>query len=350
MSSTPSLIQSAALADRAAPPFPFFSEEMEEAEKRLTEVGEFTGERLFRDRPGIYSAVVRMAAEGLSISAAARALGVSRNTVAAVREREGITIEQDKKELMKLFGTARRLSVEKVIELIPDLKSAKDAAITAAVMVDKYALLAGEATSRVERVEVKPDQVQAYLDALPVVDAEFEVVSMGVAAGTAGQKAAGLEAAAPALPGGGSDTLSDVLAVLDTGRGSGRATPRALAVIEPGAADADGCPAGEGGGGGASVETHAPWVIDSENQNFGQRAHSTEDATASVAGEHIRGAGDRGDGGDVEGGGAAGGLPAATTLCKRTKKKGGPTPASSPRKPTSKKAPISKKKKGGSAC
>ena len=121
MSSTPSLIQSAALADRTAPPFPFFSEEMEEAEKRLTEVGEFTGERLFRDRPGIYSAIVRMAAEGLSISAAARALGVSRNTVVAVREREGISIEQDKKELMKLLGTARRLSVEKVIELFPDL-------------------------------------------------------------------------------------------------------------------------------------------------------------------------------------------------------------------------------------
>jgi transposase-like protein len=320
-----SLILSAAQAERAAPAFSFFSEEDREASERLAQAGEFTGERLFRDRPGIYSAIVRMAAEGLSISAAARALGVSRNTVVAVREREGISIEQDKKELMKLLGTARRLSVEKVIELIPDLKSAKDAAITAAVMVDKYALLAGEATSRVERVEVRPD---------------------GVPAETPGQRAAGLEGSVVGLLEGSSDLQSDVIGPansVQSGEGTtSRTTAGVPSVPPPGA--------GQGGGGGACVDDGAPRWIDSENQNFGQRAHSTEDATASVAGEHIRGAGDRGEGGDVEGGGAAGGLPAATTLCKRTKKKGGPTPASSPRKPTLKKAPISKKKKGGSAC
>jgi hypothetical protein len=344
---TESLIQASVEAERTAPAFSFFSEEEREATERLTQAGEFTGERLFRDRPGIYSAIVRMAAEGLSISAAARALGVSRNTVVAVREREGITIEQDKRELMKLLGTARRLSVEKVIELIPDLKSAKDAAITAAVMVDKYALLAGEATSRVERVEIKPDQVQAYLDALPVVDAEFEVISMGVPAETAGQRAAGLEASVVGLLEGSSDLQSDVYGLANSvpaGEGTTcRATAGLPSVPPPGA--------GEGGGGGACVNDGAPRWIDSENQNFGQRAHSTADASTSVAGELIGGAGDRGKGGDVEGGGAGlGGLPATTTLCKRTKKKGGPTPPSSPRRPTSKKAPISKKKKGGSAC
>ena len=332
-----SLIAEAAEAQALAPAFSFFSDEEREATERLTQAGEFTGERLFRDRPGIYSAIVRMSAEGLSISAAARALGVSRNTVVAVRERENISIEQDKRELMKLLGTARRLAVEKVIELIPDLKSAKDAAITAAVMVDKYALLAGEATSRVERVEVKPDQVQAYLDALPVVDAEFEVISMGVPAETPGQKAV----PALALPSPKSDIGSDDIAVLDTDAAASRTTPRTTSL--------DNTPL-PGGGGGPVPEDLPTGSIDSGNQNFGQRAHSTEDATASVAGELIGGAGDRGEGGDVEGGGAAGGLPAATTLCKRTKKKGGPTPASSPRKPTSKKAPISKKKKGGSAC
>ena len=341
-----SLIQSAAQAERAAPAFSFFSEEEREASERLAQAGEFTGERLFRDRPGIYSAIVRMAAEGLSISAAARALGVSRNTVVAVREREGISIEQDKRELMKLLGTARRLSVEKVIELIPDLKSAKDAAITAAVMVDKYALLAGEATSRVERVEIKPDQVQAYLDALPVVDAEFEVISMGVPAETPGQRAAGLEASVAGLLEVSSDLQSDVSGPADSvaaGEGTTCRTTAGLSSVPPPGA-------GEGGGGGACVDDGAPRWIDLKNQNFGQRAHSTEDATTSVAGDLLGGAGGRGKGGDVEGGGAGlGGLPATTTLCKRTKKKGGPAPASSPRKP-SKKAPISKKKKGGSAC
>jgi transposase-like protein len=333
-----SLIAEAAEAQALAPAFSFFSEEEREATERLTQAGEFTGERLYRDRPGIYSAIVRMAAEGLSISAAARALGVSRNTVVAVREREGISIEQDKRELMKLLGTARRLSVEKVIELIPDLKSAKDAAITAAVMVDKYALLAGEATSRVERVEVKPDQVQAYLDALPVVDAEFEVISTGIRGETDGQKAV----PALALPSPKSDIGSDDIAVTDTDDPAIWATPRTTSL--------DNTPPLGGGGGPVSIDLPTR-SIDSGNQNFGQRAHSTADASTSVAGELIGGAGDRGKGGDVEGGGAGlGGLPATTTLCKRTKKKGGPTPPSSPRRPTLKKAPISKKKKGGSAC
>jgi hypothetical protein len=341
-----SLIQSAAQAERATPAFSFFSEEEREASERLAQAGEFTGERLFRDRPGIYSAIVRMAAEGLSISAAARALGVSRNTVVAVREREGISIEQDKRELMKLLGTARRLSVEKVIELIPELKSAKDAAITAAVMVDKYALLAGEATSRVERVEVKPDQVQAYLDALPVVDAEFEVISMGVPAETPGQRAAGLEESGLGLLEGSSDLQSDVIGPANSvqaGEGTTCGTTAGLPSVPPPGA-------GEGGGGGAAFVEPYPGWMETENQNFGQRAHSTEDASTSVGGELIGGAGGRCKGGDVEGGGAGlGGLPATTTLCKRTKTKGGPTPPSSPRKP-SKRAPISKKKKGGSAC
>jgi transposase-like protein len=244
-----SLILSAAQAERAAPAFSFFSEEDREASERLAQAGEFTGERLFRDRPGIYSAIVRMAAEGLSISAAARALGVSRNTVVAVREREGISIEQDKKELMKLLGTARRLSVEKVIELIPDLKSAKDAAITAAVMVDKYALLAGEATSRVERVEVRPDQVQAYLDALPVVDAEFEVISMGVPAETPGQRAAGLE--------GSSDLQSDVSGPANTVQAGEGTTSRTTDGVPSGPPPG----AGQGGGGGAGDGDGAPrWI------------------------------------------------------------------------------------------
>lgn len=309
-----SLIQAAAEADRAAPAFSFFSEEEREATERLTQAGEFTGERLFRDRPGIYSAIVRMAAEGLSISAAARALGVSRNTVVAVREREGISIEQDKRELMKLLGTARRLSVEKVIELLPDLKNAKDAAITAAVMVDKYALLAGEATSRVERVEVKPDQVQAYLDALPVVDAEFEVISMGVPAETPGQRAAGLEGSGAGLLEGSSDLQSDVIDPANSVQSGEGTTCRTTAGLPSNPAPG----AGEGGGGGAAFVEPYPGWMETENQNFGQRDQSVASA--------------------------------ATALCKRTKKKGGPTPPSSPRKPTLKKAPISKKKKGGSAC
>jgi hypothetical protein len=328
MTTPGSLIQAAVQADRAAPTFSFFSEEEKEASEKLAGAGEFTGERLHRDRPGVYAAAVRMAAEGLSISATSRALGISRNTVCAVRDREGFSIEQDKKELLRDLRRASRLGVEKVLELLPETKLAKDAAIVAAVMVDKMQLLSGEATARVERLEVKPDQVKAFLDSLPVVDAEvIEVVPMGVPGETPGQKAAGLVGAVPALPAAGSDLISDASRGLDSVDGAGRATARATAAAGPGAAVLESGPAGDGGGGGAPCDTPAPGMIDHDKQNFGQRAHSAEGEAASNAGEQLGGAGGRCHDAAAEGGGAVGGPLAATILCQDTPKKkgGGPT-------------------------
>lgn len=181
----------AAEASAAAAPF-LFSEEELGAEK-LEAAGEFSGERLLTRRPEVYRAVVRMLAEGLSMSSVARALGVSRNTVAAVRDREGFSIEQDKKELLRDFRRAARLSVERAIELVPAINSAKDAAIVAAVMTDKLQLLSGEATARVERVEVNQDKLAEMLAALPVLDAEVVPVT-GPSAAAPEQKGA------PALP------------------------------------------------------------------------------------------------------------------------------------------------------
>jgi transposase-like protein len=302
-----SLIQEAAAAEAAAPALSFFAE-VEEGERRLAEAGEFTGERLFRDRPGIYAAVVRMAAEGQSISATARALGVSRNTVCAVRDREGYSVEQDKKELLKDLRRASRLGVEKVIELLPETKAAKDAAIVAAVMVDKMQLLSGEATARVERVEVRPDQVKAFVDSLPVIEAEVvEEILTGVAAGTAGQKAPALPAPAAVS----SDIGSDALTTDNSDGGAGWAMARATA----GAEDVDAGGDADRGGGGAALMSHAPGVMNADKQNFGQRAKT-------------RAAG-------------LGGRSPRQNPCKRT---------STPKTGSSKKERISLKKKGGSAC
>ena len=154
----------------AAAPFLFNFEEL--SAEKLEGVGEFTGERLLARRPDAYQAIIRMSAEGLSISAQARALGVSRNTVCAVRDREGFSIEQDKKDLLRDVRRAARLSVERAIELVPGIQSAKDAAIVAAVMIDKMQLLSGEATSRVEKVEVNQDKLSEMLASLPVLEAE----------------------------------------------------------------------------------------------------------------------------------------------------------------------------------
>jgi hypothetical protein len=167
MESTP--LQSMKAAESAAP-FLFNFEEL--SAEKLEGVGEFTGERLLARRPDAYQAIIRMSAEGLSISAQARALGVSRNTVCAVRDREGFSIEQDKKDLLRDVRRAARLSVERAIELVPCIQNAKDAAIVAAVMVDKMQLLSGEATSRVEKVEVSQDKLAEMLASLPVLEAE----------------------------------------------------------------------------------------------------------------------------------------------------------------------------------
>jgi transposase-like protein len=179
-------------AAAAAAPFLFFEEDL--GAEKLEAAGEFSGERLLTRRPETYRAVVRMLAEGLSMSSVARALGVSRNTVAAVRDREGFSIEQDKKELLRDFRRAARLSVERAIELVPSINSAKDAAIVAAVMTDKLQLLSGEATSRVEKVEVNQDKLAEMLAALPVLDAE--VVPTGLTPSAPEQKAD----PAPGLP------------------------------------------------------------------------------------------------------------------------------------------------------
>lgn len=255
-----SLIQSARAAEAAAPTLSFFSEIEESANKQLAADGEFTGERLFRDRPKVYAAVVRMAAEGQSISATARALSVSRNTVCAVREREGITIEQDKKELLKDLRRAQRLGVEKVIELIPSVTSAKDAAIVSAVMIDKHELLSGGATSRVERVEVRPDAVREYLDSLPVVDAEVVEITgvQGEKDGAKGDAGNGVRL------GSGDDIKSS-----DFGKGNSvRADEGATCGAGVRSVVGDGGCVPEGGGGGACDLPPLPYGDGSEGTEF----------------------------------------------------------------------------------
>ena len=178
-------------AQETAAPFLFSVQEI--GAEKLEATGEFSGERLLARRPEVYRAILSMSAEGLSVSAMARAFAVSRNTIAAVQEREGLSIEHHKKELLRNVRTAARLSVERVVELVPGITSAKDAAIVAAVMVDKLQLLSGEATARVERVEVSQDKLSEMLACLPELEAELVPVTGlgGSGSGQRGPAAAG---------------------------------------------------------------------------------------------------------------------------------------------------------------
>lgn len=196
----------------SAAPFLFAEADLEF--EKVEALGEFTGERLVARRPETYRAIVRMLAEGLSGSSIARACQVSRNTVAAVREREGYSIEQSKKELLATIRRGSQIAAERVVELLPHIQNAKDAAITLAVLVDKAQLLSGEATSRVEKVEVNQDKLSELLASLPVLEAEVVQVT--------GPSGSGSEQKGPDGSGGldgsgclvdaGSDTESEVSA------------------------------------------------------------------------------------------------------------------------------------------
>ena len=242
-------------ADALESAAPFLFAEAEIGAEKLEATGEFSGERLLARRPEVYRAICRMSAEGLSMSAMARALGVSRNTVAAVQDREQFPIEQQKKELLKNVRTAARLSVERVVELVPSINNAKDAAIVAAVMVDKLQLLSGEATSRVEKVEVNQDKLSEMLASLPVLEAEVLPLTgpHGSASTQKGADGSGGLDGSGSVAGLVSDTESEGLNYAD---GQQDTTLDATCAVEP--VEADARPVDQEGGRGSGFSEAPP--------------------------------------------------------------------------------------------
>ena len=262
-------------AAESAAPFLFNFEEL--SAEKLEGAGEFTGERLLARRPEAYQAIVRMSAEGLSISAQARALGVSRNTVCAVKEREGFSIEQEKKDLLRDVRRAARLSVERAIELVPGIQNAKDAAIVAAVMIDKMQLLSGEATARVERVEVSQDKLSEMLASLPVLEAEMVQVTGPHGSGSEQKGLAGIVSGC--LTGPVSDTKSEGSAyaegqrdtTLDTTCAAGPVEVEAVAVAQEG---------GEGVGFSDTPPSHSTGLGD---QKIFSKGSSSQEAAEELS-------------------------------------------------------------------
>src|SRR5438270_1146903 len=78
-----------------------------------------TGERLFRDRPDVYKAVVKLVAEpGVSVRTICRECHVSDHTVRSVAAREQIPIATVKKQVLSNITHGLRLASERVIELM----------------------------------------------------------------------------------------------------------------------------------------------------------------------------------------------------------------------------------------
>jgi hypothetical protein len=114
------------------------------------------GERLFRDRPDVYKAVVRaLAIPGVSSRLICQTYHLAADTLRAVREREAITIDEQKKILLKNFAHGTLVATERVIEELPTA-SAKDAILAAGVFCDKMQVLSGDATARISFERDRP--------------------------------------------------------------------------------------------------------------------------------------------------------------------------------------------------
>ena len=109
-----------------------------------------TGQYLFENHRERYDAVVRLLVEpGVSIRSICRELHVADDTVRAVKEREQLTLDAQKKTILQNIAYGMRLASERVIELMPEA-SARDALIGVGILGDKMALLSGEPTVRIE--------------------------------------------------------------------------------------------------------------------------------------------------------------------------------------------------------
>jgi hypothetical protein len=132
--------------------------------------GEFTGARLFSSRPETYKAIIALTSEGIGAIRIGKILGVSPNTVLAVRSREPESIDIEKRRLSGLSREAARMCVEGIIEMLCDPEqvkemSIKDKGIVFGILAEKSELLSGSPTQRVQNTGTPPAQeVIEYMD------------------------------------------------------------------------------------------------------------------------------------------------------------------------------------------
>lgn len=162
-------------------PGDYFAEESHET------CGVFTAERFFQQRPAEYRMAVALLAEGMGLIRIGRVLRVSAHTVAAVRDREGISVAIEKERIAATALRGAAMAVEAVVDDLADpYTRAKvptlQKAMIHGILIDKAQLLRGEATMIIETHEIKePDHnaFQAYIDGLRSANQPVEVGGNG---------------------------------------------------------------------------------------------------------------------------------------------------------------------------
>ncbi len=180
-------------AEQVAAAPPLFSEEVLDALASAEARGEFTGERLFSQRPDIYRAVVELLGQGVGVRQIARTLRVSHNTIAAVRHREGQTVDTLKEQTIATLARFVGAASERLLEEVQSIKL-ESLPVALGIAAEKLLLLSGQATQRIAHVDEAP-QVPAFAAWLQekkadAVEIESEAQPMGFSGRERGQRAA----------------------------------------------------------------------------------------------------------------------------------------------------------------
>lgn len=193
-------------AEQVAAAPPLFSEDVLEALTSAEARGEYTGERLFTQRPDIYRATVELLGQGVGVRQIARTLRVSHNTIAAVRRREGDTVDTLKEQTVQALARFVGAASERLLEEVHTIKL-EALPVALGIATEKLLLLTGQATQRVAHVDEAP-QVPAFADWLTERRADAieiaaevsskEVAAMGYLGEVRGQRAMPAQGAAGA--------------------------------------------------------------------------------------------------------------------------------------------------------
>ena len=193
-------------AEQVAAAPPLFSADVLEALTSAEARGEYTGERLFSQRPDIYRATVELLGQGVGVRQIARTLRVSHNTIAAVRRREGDTVDTLKEQTVQALARFVGAASERLLEEVHAIKL-EALPVALGIATEKLLLLTGQATQRVAHVDEAP-QVPAFADWLtarradaieiPAEVSSKEGAAMGYLGGVCGQTAMPAQGAAGA--------------------------------------------------------------------------------------------------------------------------------------------------------
>jgi hypothetical protein len=118
--------------------------------RSLSQRGNYTGERLARERPRVYRDVMRLLSEGISARKICRACHVTRETVRAVERREAESISARKQELAVSAARVAQASIEQIEDEVAAgrIKGAQLVPVFG-VCVDKLQALSGDSAFRI---------------------------------------------------------------------------------------------------------------------------------------------------------------------------------------------------------